>query len=541
MTKPNKIKQLSINSAITNPQEPLSLEEIKEYYSPPITLGAPKNIKLAMDNSLEQANWFQSIAYMLGEQAIAPRFLGYPYLSSLCQNGLIKSGIDIISNEMTRKFVNIKSKSTIDLSIQIKQIEEWCEKFKIKDKFKEAVTKTKYNGGCLAYMDFGEASHEELKKPLILNKCKIKQNSFRGLRVIEPLLISPGFYNATNPLKENYFNPKTFFIQGIEVHKSRFLYFADNEPALLLKPAYNFFGIPTAQIVLDYVNDFLKNRDSTTRLLNKFSLTVFKSDLTTWLNGGTGDGLAKRLNELAKLRTNDSVLLADKETEDFLQLNTPLSGVIDIFNSSLDLIPIMFRIPKMKYLQLQQAGMNNGNTEYQNFNDFILSEKEVLFRPALETLLKISQLDLFGTIDDSITFDFENLYELNEKERAEVNSLNSQIAERYVKIGSISPQEVREELANNPESGFDNINININNNKFNINNQLSIQNTNGVQESTSEVLTENALNGAQVSSMVEVSNQVANKIISYESGLNILKTAFKLDDNQASLILGTKT
>ena len=59
---------------------------------------------------------------------------------------------------------------------------------------------------------------------------------------------------------------------------------------MLLKPAYNFLGIPQAQILWDYVLHFQECRAAEARLLTKFSMTVFKTSMADILfsAGGTG-------------------------------------------------------------------------------------------------------------------------------------------------------------------------------------------------------------------------------------------------------------
>ena len=442
--------------------------DIIEAYKPPRTLGAPKKVQMAMDNQLRDSNWYSSLEYMLTSMEYCPNFLGYQYLSNLCQNPIIKTGVELISSEMTRKFIELTSTGDIDITDKLKRIEKFIDDKKVRQSFKECMDKTCYYGGCLAYIDCGYVSREELKTPLILSNSKIRQGSFKGLKIVEPLLISPGMYNSTNPIADNYFKPETFWVQGVEIHRSRFLYFSENVPNLLLKPVYNFFGIPLAQIVLDYVVNFEKNRESVSRLLNKFSLTIFKSDLTNWLNGGDGaeKSISIRLDSFAKTRTNDGILLCDKELEDVDQLNTPLNGCVEILQQSLDLIPIIFGIPKMKFLQLQTTGLNGGETEYRNWNDAIHSKQETVFKEPIEKLLKVIQLSEFGEIDPNITFKFKSIWEMSETQIINNNRVKAETNNIYLANNVISTKEVRKNIVEDADSGYNNINIDeeVNNN-----------------------------------------------------------------------------
>ena len=88
---------------------------------------------------------------------------------------------------------------------------------------------------------------------------------------------------------------------------------------------------------------------------------------------------------------------------------------------------------------------------------YIADQQEKLFRTPLETVVKIIQLDLFGEIYSDITFDFEALYEMSEKERALIQKSIADAAVELVQVGAIRPEEVRDRLANDPESGYNSL------------------------------------------------------------------------------------
>ena len=81
----------------------------------------------------------------------------------------------------------------------------------------------------------------------------------------------PGDYNATNPLQPDYMQPKCWWVLGQKVHASRMISVFDNPPPLLLRPSYNFLGIPQAQILWDYVLHWNECRIYTADLLKKIS------------------------------------------------------------------------------------------------------------------------------------------------------------------------------------------------------------------------------------------------------------------------------
>ena len=425
----------------------------------PDTLGKPVNDKavMAMDACV---NNIWNKMYQSGIACSFPQFLGYGILSNVAQDGLVRSIVETLSDDMTRKGIEFTSEGESDKADQINQLEELMRKYKVMNIFNEAYNKCGYFGGCLVYIDMGYLTDAEKAEPLVLDKDVWTRGKFRGFKVIEPCNVSPGLYNATDPTADEYFNPETWFVLGKTYHKSRFLYFSNNEVPLLLKPAYNFFGIATSQIVLDYIVNFTKNREAAQRLLNKFSLLVYKTNMSDYLSGGECTSLQKRTKITATQRDNDSIVLLDKDMEEFEQINTPIGGVSELVQMSLDLLATIAHRPKtILFGDVPKGLSSNDDGSIRAYYDYVLSQNNKIGRLPMEKVLKIFELEALGDVDNEIGFKFKSLWEMDDKEVAELNSINAQKDVAYITSGVLSPEEVRKSLANNPNSGYSNIDV----------------------------------------------------------------------------------
>lgn len=443
----------------------LSEQDVVGLYSPPITLGNPAN-KVAMDSALSSV-----VPRMVGHLMQAgmctvdavPQFLGYAFLSNLTQNGLIRAGVETVADDMTRRWVEIKrggESSTDDEDETIIRLTAAMERFGLRDIFNDAFKKIGYFGGCLVYIDVGDLDDQQLKEPLTLDPATFKKGSLVRFKVIEPVNIAPGLYNATDPLRDDYFVPDTWYVLGKEIHKSRFIYFTSGELPLLLKPAYNFFGIPVAQIALDYVAHFTGARESAARLLRKFSLTALKTNMTGVLTGGTSNDLDRRAQYFVQHHTNDGLMLIDKDTEDLVKLETPLSGVDVLLRQSLEWLAAIFRIPVVRYLGISPAGFNaTGDADMRNYYDHVENTQNNQGVEPLQRALDILQLNEFGEIAPEIKASFVALADEDEKLQAEIQKIKADTAAIYTDRGITSKQEERARLATDPESGYDNIDI----------------------------------------------------------------------------------
>lgn len=433
------------------------LKTIRKQYGVPLT-NAGESVKIAMDAALETSGHFTTIrnAVASGGLDAYPQFLGYAYLSGLQQNGFIRAGVEGLADDMTARFIELIRTSDTDNNDdnKIEEINKYLNAFQIKELFNKAAALCGYFGGCLIYVDTDDDDLLSALDERSLN------NSIKNFVLIEPINTYPGRYNSTNPLSGDYFVPETWFVLGQEVHASRLLYLAADEVSMLLKPAYNFYGIAPAQIAADSVSHFIKDREAASRLLHKYSLLVLKTDMGSALYSGNPEELYSRIKVLADFRDNDSVFVIDKEDEDIVSVTTSLSGVTDVVRLSLELMPIMFRQPLTKFLGISPGGMNaTGESDENNWNEYVLSQSEKIFRKPVARLLELIQYDLFGEVDKNIDFIFKVQSSNDESKEVNNNKIKADTYVQLVSTGIISPEEARKALAEDEKSGFNSIDI----------------------------------------------------------------------------------
>src|SRR5262249_9790845 len=194
--------------------------------------------------------------------------LGYPYLSELTQRPEYRVITDTIATEMTRKWIKFQAVGEVDKTAQIKALEDEFTRLGVKETFKKAAELDGFFGRAHLYLDLGTTDdREELRTSIgngqnAMSKAKIGQGSLKGLLVREPVWTYPSSYNATDPLKPDWYKPSSWFVQGKEVHSTRLMTFIGREVPDLLKPAYSFGGLSMSQMVKPYVDNWLRVRQS---------------------------------------------------------------------------------------------------------------------------------------------------------------------------------------------------------------------------------------------------------------------------------------
>lgn len=369
---------------------------------------------------------------------------------------MIRAGIKISIDKRASDFIG---ETDTDAS-HIATIEKAYQKHNIDKLLQKALELDGYEGGCFIFIDTG-AKNDELKLPLVIDESSEELKRYRPLKfkVIDPINVFPGIYNSSNPLDDNYFDPETYLVLGTVVHKSRLIRIVSNEVPLLLKPSYNFLGVPQAQLLWDYVAHFNQNRNSVNTLLNKFSLIAFKTNMSDVLHGALDDDLSQRIDYLAKKRNNDSILVIDKDSEDLINLVTPIGGMTDIVKQSLEMLAIVNHMPAVVLFGQSPSGFNaTGESDLINYSNLIEMKKIELLKEPLSVILNAIRIhDSYCT--DIINFEFNKFDTSRQSIEAMTKKTEADTRAVYIQSGVLSVEEVRNKVASEKDLGFSFIDV----------------------------------------------------------------------------------
>lgn len=412
----------------------------------PVTFGNPSDeCRLALDSAMGLLE--HSIS--MGQLPAGTAFMGYAALQDISQNGLIRACIETVSDDMTRNFGTLKSQDGA-LSEEIKTLDALLKRFNVQEVLHDAAVKTGYFGGCLVFIDTG-ADDATNRVPL----SGIELEKLRRFTVIDPINVTGNVQNTTNPLRQDFYKPNSWFVMGMEVHASRLIRIVQNEPPQMLKPVYNFLGIPQAQILWDYVLHFNACRKATADMALKFSQTVLKTNMTaTLMKAGGIEELNKRMRLIAKFRDNNSVTAIDRDNEDIVKIETPLGGLTDVGRQALEFIAAINRTPAVKLLGISPSGFNaTGESDIRNYYDHIKSQQEKTLRPAIDRIVECLCFKEFGKRLD-LTFEFSELGQEDESALIATQKMKADTVAVYVDRSIVSAEEAREYIAGDPDNAF---------------------------------------------------------------------------------------
>jgi phage-related protein (TIGR01555 family) len=471
ITKSSMEETVAASRRKPNSQALVAIDPFKPYVPMPSVFPKGTQLKdgfpIAMDEVIRVSSW-GAANVMNGTFTNGAAFIGYPLLSELAQIAEYRKIVETVSNHMTRKFIKLHSvNDDDDKSDAVKQLGDAIENFKVRDVFRKFVEVDGYFGRAHIYLDTGDTDDaSELMTPIgngrdAMSRAKAKgRKALKRLSVIEPLWTYPANYNSSDPLKRDWYNPETWFVQGKQLHRTRLLRGVGREVPDMLKPAYSFGGLSMSQMAMPYIDNWLRTRQSVADLIWSFSVSGLKTNMSAMMQPGAPSDIFTRSEIFNNLRNNRGLMMLDKDTEEFFQFNTPL-GTLDMLQAQAqEQMASVSSIPLVFLLGISPHGLNaSSEGEIRAFYDFIHSYQMKFFFEPLTRVIDFIQLAIWGKVDPEITFSFEPLWSLDEKGSAEVRKLEAETDDLLINGAIIAPAEARKRVANDPETPYDGLDV----------------------------------------------------------------------------------
>ena len=442
--RPNFRRAAALAAPLTDePRFPLCAPQLP----PGVVPKGAKAPALAMDSV--ESQFLMTVASGQG-------FPGYPYLSQLSTRAEFRAFAEALSTEVTREWLTITSKSEEAEDGRVKELEAEFKRLGVREIIQKAVEHDAFFGRAQIFVDC--CPDDARNTPLILSPKTIAPGSLKKLAGVEAVWTTPATYNAVDPIAPDFFKPSSWFMLGQKVHASRLMTVITRPLPDLMKPAFNFGGMSLSQLAEPYVENWLRTRQSVADLINNFSISVLATDMSQLLGTDDEDDGGNLMNRAAlftQMRSNKGLMVVDKEREELVQVNTPLSGLHELQAQSQEHMCSVSRIPAIKLTGISPSGLNTSSEgEIRVFYDWVAAQQSAHWSKPVETILQVVQLSLWGRIDPDIGFVWNPLYQMTPAELADIRLKNSQAAATYIDHAVIDPSEERERLARDPESGY---------------------------------------------------------------------------------------
>jgi phage-related protein (TIGR01555 family) len=375
-------------------------------------------------------------------------FLSQEELENLYSEWIPKRIVDIVAEQSTRKGFKVLFGGEGAAAEEVSGVEQVIEDLYILENLGLASKNARLFGGAviLLYIDDGRSAEQPVDYKNI--------RSVEGMEVLDRWQIAPVI--SENSLYD--YSKATYYqiISGdlirqpqlTKIHKDRILRF-DGEwlPYRIRQRNYG-WGMSTLQSAYDSFRFYSTGISSAATLLTEFDIFVHKlRGLSSMLAAGKEKDVRDRLvlNDMSKSIYRGYAIDAEKEELEFISRN--FGGVGEILEKlRIDIIGAS-QIPHTILFGESPGGLGStGRSEERDFAKHLGDYQASHYKRPLQQLMKMIMLSkdgpTEGRLPESWRVKFNDLFELNEREKADVRARVAAVDGRYIQLGVLHPQEV---------------------------------------------------------------------------------------------------
>ncbi len=391
----------------------------------------------------EQAN-FDGFANALTNMGVANRdssrhttFQDNSNLSEQTMSEIYQAGglggkiIDLLPDSMTRKWITIPEDTD---GIILKYLSD----IKAKTKINSGLKWARLFGGAVVVMDIDDG--QELDMPVNVEAIK----SVNSLKVFDKRQITPIEWYDDSTVSKYKLNNLSDEESEFECHESRCLYFDGLELPDQERINNSGFGLAVLKRCWTQLRDLGTVYASTATITKEFNQGVLKvNGLNEMIASGRQSQVISRMEILQLSKSVINMLMIDGDREEFTELSKSVSGLpelIDRFKSALSSVT---GYPETLLFGQSPAGMNaTGESDAENYRGLVESEQVDRLEPELQKLINYIVLAKDCEYKDDWTIEFNPLYSVSEKEKAETRKIVAETDQMYKDMEALSPQTI---------------------------------------------------------------------------------------------------
>jgi len=356
--------------------------------------------------------------------------------------------VDILPEDALREGYDLKG---LDPK-QVKKIDGERVRLNVDAKFEEAWKWARTYGGAGLLMVADDT--DDLTTPL--NPARVTT-----VKALIPLTRYEIVYTGsveddiTNP---NFGKPRTYQFNpkggagqktGMQIHHSRVIRFDGVPLPPRLFVQNNYWGDSVLTRCYNAIRNYDSSFDAAALALQDFRVGVFKlKNLTQLVANGEDAKVIKRLQIIQQAKSVARAIVID-ENESWEEKSTTFAGIPDILGKMKERLQAAAeRMPHTKLFGDSPTGMGaTGRHEEVNWYDHVSSRQEQYLKPRLLQLYRIvaAQKSVgLPLLPEEFDLAFRPLWQMDEKEIAEIRAKQSETDQRYVDMTVLDPQEIRE-------------------------------------------------------------------------------------------------
>lgn len=471
-------------------------------------------------------------------------FIGYQMCATLAQHWLINKACTMPARDAIRNGyeLTVNDGSEVDQEM-LSYVRQMDKKMNLVHNLTQFVRMGRIFGIRVVMFKVVSTDPEYYEKPF--NPDGITPGSYKGIVQIDPYWITPQLDQAAaaDPTSLNFFEPTYWNVQGQKIHHSHLIIFKGDEVPDVLKPSYYYGGLSVPQKIYERVYSSERTANEAPLLAMSKRLITLKTDIEEAI--GNQEKFEEALNQFSYYMNNFGVKVlgeGDEMTVDDLSL----ADLDQVIMTQYQLVSAIAGVPATKLLGTSPKGFDSSGTAEQ---DSYHEELETIQSNDMERLLDRHYMLLIRSHVapkfKKPVFEFDIAWNpvstMTAQELADLNDKKATTAKTLADIGAIDGFDERKRITADKDSGYTGLPMDEGFEDDDLEGLMPDASPDEITTQKQEEKTpisETMLNGAQIKSLVDVVNSVANKEISRESGVEILMKALSISKGQAQRLLG---
>ena len=351
--------------------------------------------------------------------------------------------VDIPADDATREWRTWKADKD-----DIERIEAEEKRLQVRQQVRQALIWARLYGGAVI-IPLGLPG--ALNQPLSVDR--IAKGSIKALTVLSRHEITAQDI-ITDPLDPMYGSPAKYVINSangkqVELHPSRVIR-VNGRTVNNRRLGANGWG----DSIWMHISDAVMAADSAASVIDallqeaKIDVVRIKNMMTMMANADMEATMIKRWQMVAVLKSISNVLMLDGDDE-WDQKQITWTGLPDVTNTLLNVMAGAADIPLTRLTGKQEAGLSGKDEgSLRNYYDSVKAKQELIISPMLAPLDAMLIRSALGKSDDGIWASWVPLFQLSEKEKAEIDKMEAETVDIYARTGLVPTDALAEATQN---------------------------------------------------------------------------------------------
>lgn len=343
--------------------------------------------------------------------------------------GLVRNIINSVPRDCTREWFKI---SGVDPEVE-KAINLRLQELDVREKITGIVRASRLcdRGSYLFFGVLADQPQGDLSQPL---PAKIRRLDYLNL-IEDGQEVSVNYKNTSDPTRADYGNP-TFRVASGDVHKSRLHWIVDSWDIKTQR------GVSLVEVILDSIIAQDASLWSVTQILKELSIAAFTSDVAAQMSP------TKQAEFLTRLKnfTNSSSRMILSSKEKYERNIASVGGIKEILDFVIEMLCAAGQVPRSVAFGKAHGVMTAQEADNLNYYADVSRYQENDVRPLLVKIIDLIVSETQGLNMAGLEYriEFNPLWKLDPKSKAEVDKLNEERDALAIDSGKMTPSEARD-------------------------------------------------------------------------------------------------